>query len=108
MPIIDVKDAQFPVLNGSEKQVEWANKIRRGHLATFELEIVWGQQSYVLEKLKKAAVTVDDLRARIFSETSAHVWIEILEKANRRSGGADNRLNSERKEQAVKQAPQRP
>ena len=77
MPIIDVKDAQFPVLVGSEKQVEWANDIRRGHFATFELEIVWGQQEYVFEKLKKAAVTVDDLRARIFSETSAHVWIEI-------------------------------
>jgi hypothetical protein len=80
MPIIDVKDAQFPVLDGSEKQVEWANNIRRDHLAAFELEIVWGQQEYVLEKLKKAAVTVDDLRARIFSETSAHVWIEIRKK----------------------------
>jgi hypothetical protein len=80
MPIIDVKDAQFPVLVGTEKQVEWAKNIRRGYFAAFELEIVWGQQDYVLKELKKAAMTVDDLRARIFSETSAHVWIEIRKK----------------------------
>jgi hypothetical protein len=75
---IDAKLAAFPTLVGSEKQVAWALELRRGLYVQFDLEFVWNSDDAPgsVKRLKNVGATIEDLRIEIFSESSAHGWIE--------------------------------
>lgn len=76
--------AGLPTLNGSDKQIAWAEQIRQRAVTAFaEAQSVIEAAAPDADSRQRALDTLATIRTRTMGTTDAGIWIDIRDRVNR-------------------------